>query len=374
MAPLSPRFTDLIGGDGRRSRGTRAKGMAFTLIEIMVSTSILILIILLVNQLINSASMTTVTASKRIDSDNQARLIFAKMAEDFDAMYQRGDLNYYFLSQSGNDAFYFYSQAPGHIASQDVSGTNDASLNNSSLVGYRVSDKISGGNRVELERLGRGLHWADGGGQTGANGHASSVLHLPWLIKDAFSTALADSYNNSSNPYSTTSTSAPQWDVIGDQVFRMKFCFLLNDGSFSLTPILRNTPTTNNLTANAAPGSGNDSTVGYTIGSRWYNTTTNLAYTCLNAAPGAALWAPLGLQDVKAVVVTIALIDTKSRATTTAPAIQKAISSMHDAAPGPQANTWMPQTDDAATFVQNSGLSRAAASSIRVYERYFYLQ
>jgi Tfp pilus assembly protein PilV len=371
MAHHSPRFSGLTGGDCRRPHATRA---AFTLIEIMVSTSILILIVLLVNQLINSASLITVTATKRIDSDNQARLIFAKMAEDFDAMYQHGDLNYYFLSQNGNDAFYFYSQAPGHIASQDVSGTSDATLNNSSLVGYRVSDKISGGSRVELERLGRGLHWADGADQTGTDGHATSVLHLPWLIKNSFSTALADPCNNSSNPYSNTATTAPQWDVIGDQVFRMKFCFLLNDGSFSLTPILSNTSTTNNLTASGAPGASNDSTAGYTVGSRWYDTNNNIAYTCINAAPGAALWAPLGLGDVKAVVVTLALIDPKSRATTTVAAIQKAISSMHDATTGPQASTWMPQTDDAATFARSSGLSRTAASSIYVYERFFYLQ
>ncbi len=371
MAHPSPPMTD---SSRRCSRRVHAEGLAFTLIEIMVSVSILILIVLLVNQLVNSASMTTLTASKRIDSDNQARLIFAKMAEDFDAMYRRGDLHYYFLSQSGNDAFYFYCQAPGHIAPQDVSGTSDASLNHSSLVGYRVSDRISGGSRVELERLGRGLHWADGAGQTGTDGHATSVLHLPWLIKNAFSEALADAHNNSSNPYGNTSTSAPQWDVIGDQVFRMKFCFLLTDGSFSLTPILSNTATLNNLTATAAPGTGNDSAAGYSVGSRWYDTSASVAYTCINAAPNTALWAPSGLQDVKAVVVTLALMDSKSRTTTTVSAIQKAISSMRDATPGPQAATWMPQTDDAAAIARNSGLSRAAASSIRVYERFFYLQ
>lgn len=370
MAYIPPRFSS--GHD--RPRSIHAQGAAFTLVEIIVSAGILVMIVLLVNQLVKSVSMTAVTANKRIDSDTQARLIFSKMAEDFRAMEQRGDLSYCFLSQNGNDAFYFYSQAPGHIAPQDVSGTNDASLNSSSLVGYRISDKISHGSRVELERLGRGLHWVDTAGFTSTDGHATSVLHLPWIIKDVFSAALADPNNNSSNPYPASSSNAPQWDVIGDQVFRMKFCFLLMDGTFSLIPVLSNTSAKNNLSAATSPASSNDSTAGYSVGSRWYDTTTSVAYSCINAARAAAVWVPMGLRDVKAVVVTIALIDSKSRATTDISAIQKTISCIQDATPGPQAGTWAAQTNDAAAIAKSSGLTRAAASSIRVYERFFYLR
>ncbi|XHR31133.1 MAG: type II secretion system protein J [Chthoniobacteraceae bacterium] len=355
------------------------KRSGFTMIELLISVSTLAVIVLLVTQLLNSAAVTTLHCGKLMDSDSQARMIFAQMAEDFMAMYQRADLNYYFKSQTGNDAFYFYSQKPGHIASQDPAGTGDSSLNTSSLVGYRVSDAISGGNRVELERLGRGLHWVDVASQSGADGHATSILHLPLLIKDTFSQAIADTYNNSSNPNpGGSATAAQQWDVIGDQVLRMEFCFLLTDGTLSLTPVVNGT-TVNNLTATAAPNSSADSTAGYAIGSRWYDTNSQIAYACTDATAGEAVWAPLGLQDVKAIVVTIALIDSKSRASTTVGALIRAISGLPDASTellkdASLTKPWAAKAKAPATFVSSYGLSHAAASSIRVYERFFYLK
>lgn len=45
-----------------------------------------------------------------------------------------------------------------------------------------------------------------------------------------------------------------------------------------------------NFGASAAPGTGNDNTEGYAIGSQWLDTTLDDAYICLNAATGAAVW------------------------------------------------------------------------------------
>ncbi len=353
----------------------RTVRLGFTLLELMASIGILVLLVAVVHQLVSSATLSTVSATRLMDSDNQARLIFAKMAEDFASMYRRADVNYYFKSQSGNDAFYFYSQAPGHIASQEVAGTTDASINSASLVGYRVSDSVSGGTRVELERLGRGLRWMDLSAQAAENGAATSVQHLPSLIKNAFSQAIADVYNNTTNP-STSASATNQWDVIGDQVFRMEFCFLLRDGTFSLKPVLAASTNSNNLEANAAPTTTADSSAGYGVGSRWYDTTTQIAYQCTNAAAGAAVWAPQGLADVKAVVVTLALIDTKSRVSTGIASIRNAISSLSDTPatnPGSMQKTWVQKANDTASLVRETGLNRTTASSVRVYERFFYL-
>jgi hypothetical protein len=349
--------------------------VAFTLAELMISISILSCLLLLVSQLISGVSNTTAHTGKLMDSDNQARLIFAKMAEDFRAILVRPDVNYYFKSQSGNDAFYFYSQAPGHIASEDPVGTSDSTLNTTSLVGYRVSDGVGGSNRAELERLGRGLHWIDGESQNGNNGRATAVQFLPFLIKDAFSNAIADAYNNSSNPNTNLSaTDVPQWDVVGDQVFRMEFCFLLKDGTFSSSPVVKSSTAQCNLTASTAPGSGDDLSAGYTIGSRWYDTASQVAYVCDQATTGAAVWTPQGLRDVKAVVVTMALMDTKSRNTTNFTTITKAIAALGDFTNTSfAAKTWMASTNDVKSFARSTGLTLTAASSIRVYERFFYL-
>lgn len=47
----------------------------------------------------------------------------------------------------------------------------------------------------------------------------------------------------------------------------------------------------NNFTATVDPSSGDDQTQGYTPGSRWFNTSTGILWTCLSAATGAASWA-----------------------------------------------------------------------------------
>jgi hypothetical protein len=46
----------------------------------------------------------------------------------------------------------------------------------------------------------------------------------------------------------------------------------------------------NNLSATTAPTSSNDSGQGYSVGSRWLDTTSDIAYTCLDASGSSAVW------------------------------------------------------------------------------------
>lgn len=48
--------------------------------------------------------------------------------------------------------------------------------------------------------------------------------------------------------------------------------------------------TLNNDAATTAPAVGDDSVDGYSVGSRWVNTTTDLVYMCVDASVGAAIW------------------------------------------------------------------------------------
>lgn len=50
------------------------------------------------------------------------------------------------------------------------------------------------------------------------------------------------------------------------------------------------TVTLNNYEATAAPGVGDDSDDGYSVGSVWINTTADDAYICCDATVGAAVW------------------------------------------------------------------------------------
>jgi hypothetical protein len=49
-------------------------------------------------------------------------------------------------------------------------------------------------------------------------------------------------------------------------------------------------PAYNNLSATTDPGASSDNTQGYSVSSRWVNTTTKRLWTCLSAATGAASW------------------------------------------------------------------------------------
>lgn len=61
------------------------------------------------------------------------------------------------------------------------------------------------------------------------------------------------------------------------------------------TPLLaeETSPPLDNFTATADPGVTNDVDEGYTVGSRWLNTTTGALYFCTDNSDGAAVWEPL---------------------------------------------------------------------------------
>src|SRR6266480_3070012 len=146
----------------------RRNSGAFTLVELLISVGVLALLILLVSQLMNSATAVTRTGSKHIDTDTQARVILDRMALDFAKMLKRTDIDYYVkapvgyknpnahgnglklkVGQQGNDQIAFFSQVPGYYPSGSQSPF--------SLVAYRVRSKNSDPRFLQLERMGKGL-------------------------------------------------------------------------------------------------------------------------------------------------------------------------------------------------------------------------
>jgi prepilin-type N-terminal cleavage/methylation domain-containing protein len=360
-APLSSR-TALRGGSGR----TVSKHGGFSLLETLVVMTILGMMALIVSQMVRSTTSTIKQAERRMDADAQARLVFNRMARDFEGMARRGDINFLLQSQSGNDAFYFFSEATGHFAESDPNGVASTTRNTISLIGYRMNDKISSDTRFELERLGRGLHWFD---YSPGSGDSTAVCYLPSTIAVNFATPLADAYNNSSNLYPTSATTVPQWDVVGDQVARMEFCLLLKDGTFSVVPVI-----TPYHTAAAAPTASDDTGSGYSAGSRWYDQTNKVGYICKVATSGSAIWSPLGIQDISAVIVGLAIIDGGSRVIANKTALAKFTTVLPDFAPETSvlmSATWQSIVNQT-TFAKQVGLPTSAASAVRIYQRYFY--
>src|ERR1700726_4528393 len=55
----------------------------FTITELLVSVAVLVVLVLLVGRLFNSATIVTTSANKRMDADAQLSPLFARMTVDF---------------------------------------------------------------------------------------------------------------------------------------------------------------------------------------------------------------------------------------------------------------------------------------------------
>ncbi len=103
----------------------RRRTGGFTLAELLVTVGVLVLVVLLFTQLLNSAATITTLGHKQMDADSQARQLLDRMAIDFAQMLKRSDVDYYLKSaatatgvrkvvQPGNDQIAFYSAVPGY--------------------------------------------------------------------------------------------------------------------------------------------------------------------------------------------------------------------------------------------------------------------
>src|SRR4051794_14121022 len=138
----------------------------FTLAELVVSVGVLVILVLLATQLLNSAASITALGHKQMGADAQARQFLDRMAIDFAQMVKRSDVDYYLKSsaaaplrhviQSGNDQIAFYSVVPGYYPSSGAPSPV-------SLVVYRVYNPSPAsspcGDCNKVQRMGKGLVW-----------------------------------------------------------------------------------------------------------------------------------------------------------------------------------------------------------------------
>jgi prepilin-type N-terminal cleavage/methylation domain-containing protein len=331
---------------------------AFTLLELLVSLAVLGLIILLVAQMLGPASAISGTGNKHIDTDTQARVILDRMAVDFAQMLKRTDVDYYLKAptgyknpnphgknikltggaQKGNDQVAFFSQTLGY---NDTSSSWQSPI---SLVAYRVNGNPNSPSYLKLERMGKGLLW------NGVNNGTSSnspypIVFLPGQIAPGNSPWNQQWYGAVNNDTSAKS-SDPDYQTIGPGVFRLEYYYLRKDGSIKDVPALT-----------------------------WDATQTVSAN--LNA-----------FSDVESIVVAIAVIDPATRSMISPATLVNMLSDMADFKDangngigaqkiGDLENNWNLAVQSAAstgTTSDGSPFPPAAASAIRVYNRYFDLR
>ena len=291
---------------GWRSRGYEG---AFTLAELLVSIGVLVLLILLATQLLNSAATITTLGHKQMDADSQARQLLDRMAIDFAQMVKRNDVDFFAKgtaapnsvggAMAGNDQIAFYSTVPGYYPST-------GSKSPVSLVAYRINSLSGATPFNKMERLGKGLVW------NGVSTTDTPVVFLPLTIGPSLASPLG------TWPAAVSSSLADpngNYEIIGPQVFRFEYCYLLTDGSRSILP-------------------GN-------------------------------------ISGMAAIVADIVVIDPKSRVLLTDTQITTIAAGLSDytagMVPGQLRTNWQTYLDGI------TNLPRPAISGIRLYERYFYL-
>jgi prepilin-type N-terminal cleavage/methylation domain-containing protein len=251
----------------------RARG-GFTLAELLVSVFVVAIIILMVAQLMTSATAVSRTGNKHIDTDTQARVVLDRMALDLAQMLKRTDIDYYVKGPAsynghGNGHGWGHHPPPGQLGSDQIaffsellgySPSSGPGLPSSiSLVAYRVNQDTTAGNPsyLKLERMGKRLIWNDAPPSGNDSSNPKPMVFLPLTIgiwPAAISGTAADT----------------DYETIGPGVFRFEYYYLLKNGKLTDVP--------------------------------W---NTDAGHTSL---------AGIGLTDVESIAVAIAVIDPAARA------------------------------------------------------------
>ena len=332
---------------------------AFTLVELLVSVGVLALFLLMVSQLMNSAATVSRTGNKHIDTDTQARAILDRMAVDFGRMLKRTDVDYYIkqpikynghsnghgygkklqTGQQGSDQIAVFSQVPGYYPSGAQSPI--------SLVAYRINEDSTSASYLKLERMGKGLLW---NGVSAPNQPPSNSSYTSPIVFLDSATPPTMTIANRWPAATDGSTANADYELIGPQVFRFEYYYLLKNGKVTDVP--------------------------------WDTDTRPTQQTM--ATPVS-----IGLVDVQAIAVAIAVIDPAGRALISQASLFEIADDMDDfkTAPGrgvggtKKIGDMEIQWNTAVQTIVSTGRTSdghvvppAAASAIRIYNRYFDLR
>jgi len=272
----------------------------------LIAVTVLTLLIVLFAQLFNSASTITSLGTKRIDADSSARPLLDRMGVDFSQMVKRSDVSYFIKTQAnlqmGNDQIAFYSAVTGYYPSPSKQSPV-------SLVAYRVNSDSTSPSYNKVERMGKGLIWS-----------GASPTYIPILFLAPAGTPTT-TIDNIWPAATNSSTSDSDYELVGPNVFRFEYYYLLTTGALSPGP-----------------------------------------WTSTNAVT---------IKDVAAIAVAIAAMDPKSKVLVTNSQIATIAGSLSDytasMGPGQLLAGWQTALDGI------TGIPRQVVSNTRLYERYFYL-
>jgi hypothetical protein len=323
--------------------------LAFTIIEMVTAMAVLSLLLLLIFSIVGSTLRISDVAGRGADSSIEAKQVLDRIGADISGMIVRSDIDQFYYKAAGNDKMFFYSQPDGFF-DPSVSSAGESPV---TFIGYRINATDNPQGMPTLERLAQGLVWDASvdkitGGSIDANNTTMPLTYLTFPARTnatgtyvAVSGAITNTWgNDQSQPCPAVGSAggnyddgtSPYYDSIGTQVFRFEICFQQKDGSFSQYP----------------------------------------AYT--NCAPVY----PASITNTVAVVVAIATLDSKSRKLVPTGSWSKLISALPDptdqnlATNGLMDTLWNNAVNQS-TFASTAGIPQIAASQVKVYQRYYYL-
>jgi hypothetical protein len=253
-----------------------------------------------------------------MDADSEARQVLDRMAIDFAQIVKRTDVDYYVKlanqQQQRNDQIAFYSAVSGYYPTSPSPAPTYTQEGPVSLVSYRINSDSTSPSYNRMERMGKGLAW------NGASSSWTPLVFLPLTVSANWPSA------------GSTTTADSSYEVIGPDVFRFEYYYLLTNGALADAPCLN----ANNCTLNA--------------------------------------W-----RDVAAIVVDIAVIDPRSKLLLTNQQIGtlNGNSSLNNFLtdwsqdlnrPGKLLLQWQNRLNRITTLPRGQ-----AVAGVRLYERYFYL-
>jgi len=258
--------------------------------------------------------MTTQLSQMRIDAVTQSQMVMDRMMFDFAQMPLRKDVDYMFtkVSGNGNDSISFYSATDGLYP--DTAMQTNTTSRMVSVIGYKIgSEAVGNGTIPVLERGARQLDWD-------TNGPAGSPMC--YTLIDGTGGQIQKLDKDANNTLPAVDSKGSNYQVFGDQVFRMEICYLVATSS-TAAPVLQTT-------------------------------------------------LPSSISALSAIVVGIGVLDQKNRAGITD--YSKLISALPDAQDGKDIlSVWTPILTSS-DFANKADIPQHAAQSVQIFQRYFYLK
>ncbi len=317
----------------------------FTLLELMVAISVLVMLCGLVMQLMGSATRLTGNARQTADCDSQARFALSQIAHDLAHRIRRIDVDGVVRKTVGNDQFFFFSETPGYLPNV----TNPTDVSPTSLVGYRLTQRNSKslGSVFQLERCAMALPWNDGVGGTRA---------LPFVALDATrkpipSTTLSGSDGQGgggtfSGIVTGDSSNQIFFQELASNVIRFEVALLLKQGVLIADPQQKNLPSPAAI--------------------------AQLPARLLNDSEINAELSRHGFTRIAAVIVSLAIVDSRSAVQVDYNALLQAASALPDAQPTLYPRLPLDQWNE--TFQSlSTGWPKPLTTGLRFYQRTIHL-